>query len=112
MIDKELHSRMVKGIKKKRCPYCQGIQPEDEKRDLHKKCRMYAEEKKKVEKIKMDLITKDDFLDYEAVRESGKTNMFDITKVVGLSQNLDRDKIIEIMKNYNELKNKYIGDKK
>jgi len=46
-------------------------------------------------------ITKQDFQEYVRVQRSGKTNMFDVAMVESLS-GLSRNKIIEIMKNYNE----------
>lgn len=52
-------------------------------------------------------ITKDEFLSYEEVRLSGATNMFDANMVEKLS-GLSREKIIYIMKNYRELKDKYL----
>ena len=51
-------------------------------------------------------ITKDDFESYEAVRSSGVTNMFAVGLVSELS-GLSKEKIREIMKNYNELMKKY-----
>ena len=52
-------------------------------------------------------ITKEDFQDYEEVRKSGETNMFDIPTVISLSDNLTRDKIKTIMKNYDKLCEEY-----
>jgi len=46
-------------------------------------------------------ITKQDFQKYVRVQRSGKTNMFDVAMVESLS-GLSRNKIIDIMKNYNE----------
>ena len=51
-------------------------------------------------------ITKEQFLDYEAVRLSGVTNMMAITVIEELS-GLSREQIFEIMKRHNELKKKY-----
>lgn len=51
-------------------------------------------------------ITKEEFDAYEAVRESGVTNMFDVSRVERLS-GLDRKTIITIMDNYTELAKKY-----
>lgn len=48
-------------------------------------------------------ITKQDFLEYVHVQQSGKTNMFDVAMVENLS-GLSRNKIIHIMKNYSEYK--------
>jgi hypothetical protein len=56
-------------------------------------------------------ITKKEFESYEEVRESGKTNMFDVRMVEALS-GLPREKIFEIMKTYGTLKAKYIGNLK
>ena len=56
-------------------------------------------------------ITKTEFMSYERVRKSGKTNMFKIGNVKVLS-GLPKSKILFIMKNYNSLGNKYMGGKK
>mgnify|MGYP001160527562 CR=1 FL=1 len=52
-------------------------------------------------------ITKEEFEDYERVRASGVTNMFDVRTVVELSNCLTRDKCLQIMKEYGELEKKY-----
>ena len=52
-------------------------------------------------------ITKKEFESYKRVRDSGVTNMFDVRKVGELS-GLDKDKILEIMKNFKALEEKYI----
>lgn len=52
-------------------------------------------------------ITKQDFLDYEDVRESGVTNMFAVTTVSMLS-GLSKEQIFDIMKNYSQYKDKYL----
>jgi len=52
-------------------------------------------------------ITRDDFEAYEQVRESGETNMMDTTMVSELS-GLDRDVIVSIMRNYDELAEKFM----
>ena len=51
-------------------------------------------------------ITKEDCEAYEKVRTSGITNMFDVSRVCQLSC-LDRDKVMEIMKKYEELNEKW-----
>ena len=51
-------------------------------------------------------ITQDEFNAYEDVRESGVTNMFNVSVVSDYS-GLSREKIIEIMTNYKILYNKY-----
>ena len=51
-------------------------------------------------------ITQDEFAAYEDVRESGVTNMFNVSVVSDYS-GLSRDKIITIMENYNTLAEKY-----
>ena len=51
-------------------------------------------------------ISKEDFLSYKKVQESGVTNMLDINRVSGLS-GLDPDTIMEIIKNYNKLSEVY-----
>ena len=56
-------------------------------------------------------ITKEDFIAYEAVRQSGVTNMFDVGVVSKLS-GLTREQIIGIMKNYSELVKKFPGVRK
>ena len=52
-------------------------------------------------------ITKEQFLKYEDIRLGGETNMFDI-EVVKLLSGLEKDIILKIMKNYSELKNKFL----
>ena len=54
------------------------------------------------------LITKDEFLDYETVRRSGFYNMFD--SQAREMTDLSKDQWITIIKNYSELKAKYMGD--
>ena len=51
-------------------------------------------------------VTQDEFNAYEDVRESGVTNMFNVSVVSDYS-GLSREKIIEIMSNYEILHNKY-----
>lgn len=52
-------------------------------------------------------ITKEQFEAYENVRQSGLTNMFDVRNVIKLS-GLTKEEIIIIMKQYSELKEKYM----
>jgi len=52
-------------------------------------------------------ISKEQFMAYESVRESGVTNMFDVRTVGDLS-GLEKPEIMEIMKNYAELMEKYM----
>lgn len=52
-------------------------------------------------------ITKEQFLAYENVRQSGVTNMFNV-KVVNEMSGLDKETIFEIMKKYGELAKKYL----
>ena len=54
----------------------------------------------------MTEITQEQFEAYEAVRESGVTNMFDV-KTVGDLSGLEKEEIMTIMKSYGELKEKY-----
>jgi len=56
-------------------------------------------------------ISKEDFEAYEKVRESGVTNMFDV-KTVSQISGLERDTIIEIMKNYSDLVKTFPGVRK
>ena len=51
-------------------------------------------------------ITKQDFLAYREVQFSGVTNMFDVITVSKMS-GLDRDKIVDIMKNYSTYAKKW-----
>jgi len=62
----------------------------------------------KGEKIKME-ITEEEFKDYESIRLSGATNMFNISEIINLSNNLDKEKCLFIMKNYEELSEKYLN---
>ena len=55
------------------------------------------------------IITKEDFLDYETVRKSGMHNMME-PQARALAD-LSREQWIIIIKNYSELKNKYLGGK-
>jgi hypothetical protein len=52
------------------------------------------------------MITKQKFNQYEAVRQSGVTNMFDLKTVEALS-GLTKEEIIEIMKNYPQLQEQF-----
>ena len=52
-------------------------------------------------------ITREQFLDYEAVRLSGVINMSIITIIEELTE-LSREQIFEIRKRYDELKKKYV----
>jgi len=54
-------------------------------------------------------ITKEEFQDYEAVRQSGVTNMFAVSTVVKLS-GLPREKVFEIMERYAELKKEFFPE--
>jgi hypothetical protein len=54
----------------------------------------------------MENITEEEFESYEAVRQSGVTNMFAINTVEDLS-GLSREKIFTIMNNYSKLKEKF-----
>ena len=51
-------------------------------------------------------ITKQEFERYEEVREGGTTNMLLVNNVMTLS-GLDKEKILHIMKNYEELRKKF-----
>jgi len=52
-------------------------------------------------------ITREQFLDYEAVRLSGVINMSIITIIEELTE-LSKEQIFEIRKRYDELKKKYV----
>jgi hypothetical protein len=54
-------------------------------------------------------ITKDQFLAYESVRQSGVTNMFN-AKLVSELSGLTKEEVLEIMKNYGSLSKKYLKD--
>ena len=57
------------------------------------------------------MVTKKQFQTYLEIRDSGTTNMFDVKKVVELSEGiLKREDCIFIMKNFKELLAKY-GEK-
>ena len=57
------------------------------------------------------MITKKRFQTYLEIRDSGATNMFDVRKVVELSDGiLTREDCIFIMRSFNELWDKY-GEK-
>ena len=55
---------------------------------------------------KMTEITKEQFEAYIDVQESGVTNMWNV-KLVGELSGLEEEKIMAIMKNYGQLKEKY-----
>lgn len=56
----------------------------------------------------MENITKEKFLAYESVRQSGATNMFDIKTVIALADTeLTKEDCLAIMKNYSELSEQY-----
>ena len=57
--------------------------------------------------VKME-ITKEQFLAYKNVQESGITNMMDIKTVVELAD-LTREQCIDIMGNYGEYSDKYVS---
>jgi hypothetical protein len=57
------------------------------------------------------MVTEQEFFAYEDVRQSGVINMYDIKQGMELS-GLSRDKYAEVMKNYTELKEKYMGENK
>jgi hypothetical protein len=54
----------------------------------------------------MKNITKEKFDEYERVRQSGATNMFDVRMVCNLSW-LSREEVLSIMNNYGELEEKF-----
>ena len=56
------------------------------------------------------MITKEKFLRYEEVRQSGVTNMFAIKTVIALT-GLDQKEVWEIMKKYSILREKYINER-
>lgn len=56
-----------------------------------------------------ELVSKEDFKEYEEVRKSGKYNMFDPN--ARLSTSLDRGQWVEIMTNYNKYKKEYNDEK-
>ena len=58
------------------------------------------------EQIKID-ITKEDFKDYQNIQFSGVTNMWNVSLVVELSNNLTEKKCLAIMKNYSELEKNF-----
>jgi predicted DNA-binding antitoxin AbrB/MazE fold protein len=55
-------------------------------------------------------ITEEDFKEYEDCRQSGITNMFHVSNVEMVT-GLSRGKIIYIIKNYSDLRKKYMGGK-
>ena len=53
-------------------------------------------------------MTKEKFEAYESIRKSGKTNMFDVKRVIELSDNeLTKEDCLDIMKNYSKYKKEY-----
>jgi len=60
-------------------------------------------------------ITKEKFIAYEKVRQSGLTNMFDVNKVIDLAilicgVELEKEEVLDIMKNYTKYFEKYINN--
>ena len=56
----------------------------------------------------MDNISKEQFVAFEAVRESGITNMFDVPAVIELTGGiLNKKEVHTIMDNYTNLKSKF-----
>src|SRR5438046_6344377 len=57
------------------------------------------------------IITKEQFLAYEKVRRSGKTNMFAVNKVIALAgEKLTKLDCLEIMKNYSLYREVYLKE--
>ena len=60
-------------------------------------------------------ITKEQFQAYEEIRESGETNMFDVNRVVELSEGvLTKEMIMQIMDKYDalaQMRHDYDNDK-
>ncbi len=57
------------------------------------------------------MITKEQFLRYEKVRLSGKYNMITEMLYASKEARLTKEQYLEIIKNYSELKEKYILEK-
>ena len=55
------------------------------------------------------MIFKEDFLAYEKIRLSGKTNMFDV-RMVALLGGLEPLDVKDIMKHYSEYKEVFMGE--
>ncbi len=59
------------------------------------------------------MITQEQFEVFEDIRDSGITNMFNVRRVCELSGGvLDWEDCMEIIKNYSELKNKFMPEGK
>lgn len=56
------------------------------------------------------MITKEKFLRYEDLRQSGITNMFAINEVKDWT-GLNKNEVLEIMKEYSTLKERYINER-
>ena len=61
------------------------------------------------------MISKEKFLAYEDIRQSGLTNMFDISEVISLAEMesdiiLTKEECLEIMKDYCKLHEEYIEE--
>lgn len=57
------------------------------------------------------MVTKEEFLKYEKVRQSGKYNMIMQMSEVLVETGLNYHNYIDIIKNYNKYYNKYINEK-
>ena len=55
------------------------------------------------------MITKEDFKNYEDIREGGQVNMFDIRTIEELT-GLEKEQLIDIMDNYDSYKKKYLNN--
>jgi hypothetical protein len=57
-------------------------------------------------------ISREEFMTYEDIRQSGLTNMFDVRRVIELSDEfgepLDRDMCMQIMENYSSLSEQFL----
>lgn len=59
----------------------------------------------------MNIIHKDDFAKYVECQISGVTNMFDVERVCEIT-GLSREKVFEIMRNYEKCKYKFMEKSK
>lgn len=73
---------------------------------MRKVC-LFWELLKRQKVIEME-ISQLEFYEYERIRQSGATNMFNVNQVCLLSKSLTREKCIQIMKEYSLLKEKYM----
>jgi len=55
------------------------------------------------------MVNKEEFIRYENLRKSGVVNMYDLNYILATTW-LNKEQVLFIMKNYDKLKLKYLGE--